>query len=600
MEIIKRPFSDFSRIFDILQYQKEKYPNPEALNAFSSNKWQPVSIQEIQDRVDAIACWFINNGYTKGEKIILVPIMGSPEWMILDYACQQLGLITVPVHPTSRSEEIEVILTETEAKFCITADEGLYNKFISLAEDRRMNILIHHLEPDKEGYFQPTQLTKALPEELDALNKIKKDITEDDILTILYTSGSSGTPKGVVLTHRNVVHNIKAILSLIPLEPGQRVISFLPFSHIFERATCYTYMAFGVSLYFSHDKESFTHDFKTVQPEFCTCVPRVLEKMYDFMQALSLDKNIFKRNLIKWAMAVGKNYEYSGRLRPLYSTKLFIARLLVLRQWRNMLGGKINYMVVGAASLRPEIGRLFSAAGIQVVEGYGMTETAPLITMNRFEPGLNRYGTVGLTIPGIDVRIDEPNEEQEGEILVKGPNVMQGYFKKPSLTKEAFTEDGWFRTGDIGTFVHQRFLKITDRKKDIFKTSAGKYIAPLPLQNHFAQSPFIQRCLIIGFQRPFVTALIVPHFPMVEAWCATENIHWTSPQFMVHNIKVRAKFQSEVDLLNEELPNFQRVRNFVLCHEEWTIESGEITNTLKPVRHLLVEHYMAEIEKMYG
>ena len=600
MEIIKRPFSDFSRIFDILQYQKEKYPNPAALNAFADGKWQSMTIQEIQERVDAVACWFMNNGYSKGEKIVLVPIMGSPEWMILDYACQQLGLITVPVHPTARSEEIEAILTETEAKLCITADEMLYKKFISLAEDRRTNILIHHLEPDKEGYFQPIQLTKTLPDELDVLNKIKKDIEEDDLLTILYTSGSSGTPKGVLLTHRNVVHNIKAILSLIPLEPGQRVISFLPFSHIFERATCYAYMAFGVSLYFSHDKESFTHDFKTVQPEFCTCVPRVLEKMYDFMQELSLDKNIFKKNLIKWAMAVGKNYEYSGRLQPLYSTKLFIARLLVLRQWRSMLGGKINYMLVGAASLRPEIGRLFSAAGIQVVEGYGMTETAPLITMNRFEPGLNRYGTVGLTIPGIEVRIDEPNEEQEGEILVKGPNVMQGYFKKPSLTKEAFTEDGWFRTGDIGTFVHQRFLKITDRKKDIFKTSAGKYIAPLPLQNHFAQSPFIQRCLIIGFQRPFVTALVVPHFPILEAWCATENIHWTAPQFMVHNIKVRAKFQAEVDRLNEELPNFQRVRNFVLCHEEWTIESGEITNTLKPVRHLLVEHYTAEIEKMYN
>ena len=359
-------------------------------------------------------------------------------------------------------------------------------------------------------------------------------------------------------------------------------------------------MAFGVSLYFSHDKESFTHDFKTVQPEFCTCVPRVLEKMYDFMQELSLDKNMLKKNLIKWAMAVGKNYQFSGRRRPLYATKLFIARLLVLRQWRSMLGGKIKYMVVGAASLRPEIGRLFSAAGIQVVEGYGMTETAPLITMNRFEPGLNRYGTVGITIPGIEVRIDEPNEEKEGEILVRGPNVMQGYFKKPSLTKEAFTEDGWFRTGDIGTFVHQRFLKITDRKKDIFKTSAGKYIAPLPLQNHFTQSPFIQRCLIVGFQRPFVTALIVPHFPILEAWCAAENIHWTSPQFMVHNIKVRAKFQAEVERLNEELLNFQRVRNFVLCHEEWTIESGEITNTLKPVRHLLVEHYKAEIEKMYN
>ena len=228
-----------------------------------------------------------------------------------------------------------------------------------------------------------------------------------------------------------------------------------------------------------------------------------------------------------------------------------------------------------------------------------MTETAPLITINRYEPGLNRFGTVGMTIPGIEVKIDQADETGEGEILVKGPNVMKGYYKRPELTKESFTEDGWFRTGDIGKFVHQRFLQITDRKKDIFKTSSGKYIAPLPLQNHFAQSTFIQRCLIIGFQRPYVTALIVPHFTLLEAWCMDQSIHWTSPPFMVHNIKVRAKLQEEVDRLNEELPNFQRVKNFVLCPEEWTIETGEITNSLKPVRHTLVEHYQSDIEKMY-
>jgi long-chain acyl-CoA synthetase len=228
-----------------------------------------------------------------------------------------------------------------------------------------------------------------------------------------------------------------------------------------------------------------------------------------------------------------------------------------------------------------------------------MTETAPLISINRFEPGLNRFGTVGPIIPGVEVMIDEPNEELEGEILVKGPNVMAGYFKRPELTKEAFTEDGWFRTGDVGKFVHKRFLKITDRKKDIFKTSAGKYIAPLPLQNHFAKSSFIQRCLVIGFQRPYVTALIVPHFEILQAWCAQEHIHWTSPQFMVYNIKVRARMEREVELLNEELPNVERVRNFVLCHHDWTTESGELTTTLKPVRKTLLDHFKREIEKMY-
>ncbi len=600
MEITVKRSIDFTRIFDIIEYQTEKYANPTALNTFSDGKWQGLSILEIKNKVDAISCWFIQNEFSKGEKIIFMPIMGSQDWMILDYACQQVGLIVVPIHPTLRPEEMETVLAETEAGLFITADAQLYEKFNPLLKKSGRIIQLHHIDPQLAEYFTPLYLTKADEGELKILHEIKKGIDTDDVFTILYTSGSSGIPKGVQLTHRNVIHNIKAILTLLPLEPSHRVLSFLPFSHVFERVACYTYMAFGVSLYFSQTKESFGHDFKTAKPYFCTCVPRVLEKMYDFMEEQLLTKNVLKRELIKWAMAVGKNYGIKSQNRFLYTIKLFIARKVVLSQWRKMLGGNIRYMVVGAASLRPDIGRLFTASGIHVIEGYGMTETAPLITMNRYEPGLNRFGTVGLVIPGIEVKIDQPDGEQGGEILVKGPNVMKGYYKRPELTKEVFTEDGWFRTGDVGKFVQQRFLKITDRKKDIFKTSAGKYVAPLPLQNHFAQSAFIQRCLIIGFQRPYVTALLVPHFTMLEAWCLEQGIHWTSPPFMVHNIKVKAKLREEVEKLNEELPNFQRIKDFVMCHEEWTIENGEITNTLKPVRHLLVDHYKVEIEKMYA
>jgi long-chain acyl-CoA synthetase len=312
-----------------------------------------------------------------------------------------------------------------------------------------------------------------------------------------------------------------------------------------------------------------------------------------------LQRNWFKRTLITWAMQVGKQYGQGGRVRLWFWIKLFFARMLVLSRWRKKLGGRIQYMVVGAAALRPDIGRMFSAGGIKIIEGYGMTEAAPLISINRFEPGQNRFGTVGIVIPGVDVRIDEPNENHEGEILVKGPNVMTGYFKRPDMTQSAFMEDGWFRTGDVGKFVHKRFLKITDRKKDIFKTSAGKYIAPQPLENHFSKSPFILHCMIIGFQRPYVAALIVPHEEVLEMWCVQENIHWTSLQFMVHNIKVRAKFQEEIDKLNDSLPNVEQVKNFMLCPQDWSAERGELTNTLKPVRQQLMENYQNEIEKMY-
>ncbi len=599
MEITKKPSVDFTRVFDIIEYQSIKYPNPKALNSFRSNQWTGFSITQIKNKIEAIACWFVDNDFKKEDKIVLVPEMGRPEWMILDFACQQAGLITVPIHPTSRDEEIEVILTETEPKLCITATAELNKKLAAIIQKSGQSLSTYHIEESTDGFFAPLNLPELSPEQSIIHQTQKSSIAESSVFTILYTSGSSGVPKGVLLTHINIISSIKAVLTLLPLEPGHKVISFLPFSHIFERMTCYSYMAFGVSLYFSEKKESFAHDFRTVRPYFCTCVPRVLEKMHDFLEEQLLEKNLIKRKVISWSLAVGKAYGSSFRIQPIFAIKLFLARILVLNQWRKKLGGKISYMVVGAASLRPEIGRLFSAAGIHVIEGYGMTETASLITVNRFEPGLNRFGTVGLTISGIDVMIDEPDEQHKGEILVRGANVTQGYFNKQELNSQVFTEDGWFRTGDVGKFVHGRFLKITDRKKDIFKTSSGKYIAPGPLQNHFIRSLFIERCLIIGFQRPYVTALIVPHMEILEAWCRQENIHWTAPQFMVHNIKVRARLRQELDLLNNSLPNVERVHDFALCHDDWSIERGELTPTLKPVRRVLEVNYQGEIEKMY-
>ncbi|MEQ8424683.1 MAG: AMP-binding protein, partial [Cyclobacteriaceae bacterium] len=500
------------------------------------------------------------------------------------------------IHPNLSDHEIEIIVNETESRLCITSKESLEQ--INRLTKNSVSFEVYQIESDSENYFSP--LTAYHPDEdlLGKIESIKSSIDPEDVVTILYTSGSLGEPKGVMLSHRNIVHNIKSMLTFIPLQPEHRVLSFLPFSHILERATTYGYLAFGVSIYFSENRESFTRDFQVVRPYFCTCVPRVLEKMYDYLQKERITHGILKRKVIQWAMDIGKRYKESKRIGLAYGIKLFFARLFVLNNWRKALGGKIRYMVVGAAALRPEIARLLSAAGVQVVEGYGLTETAPLVAINRFDAGMNRFGTVGPIAPGVEVKLERFENEDEGEILVKGPNVMKGYFKKPELTQSVFT-DGWFKTGDIGKMVDQYFLQITDRKKEIFKTSSGKYIAPLPLQNHFATSPFIQRCLILGFQRPFVTALIVPHFEILEAWCKNENIHWTSPEFMVHNIKVVDKFKSEIQGLNQEQPNHKQVRSFVLCPREWSVEQGEITATMKPVRKVLEGNFQVEIKKMY-
>jgi long-chain acyl-CoA synthetase len=590
---------DFSRVFDILPYQQQKYPGRDALNAFIRGRWVGYSIEEVQHRVDINSVWLQEQGYVKGDKIAIVPKMGKPEWMMLDFACQQLGVIVVPIHPTSSKAEYEFILSETKCKACIVADTALFYKLSLFVEKSFPKLDLYHLKAGEEGYFPAFDIKKVLPKAVEKLQEIKAGIAPEDVLTIMYTSGTSGEPKGVVLTHDNIVSCIKSVITLLPISYKDKVISFLPFSHIFERTSTYTYLVFGVSIYFAQNRENLEADIKSVRPIMFTGVPRVLEKMYDLLKEEAYTRNWVKRRLIKWAIKIGKGYRERSGFRWGYGLKLIMAKVLVLNRWKGRLGGKIKYVIVGAAALRPDIARLFSASGVKVRSGYGMTETSPYISTNRFEPGMNRFDTVGMPVAGIELTIHEPNENGEGEIWVKGPNVMQGYYHRPQLTQAVMTEDGWLKTGDVGKMVDKRFLKITGRVKDIFKTSAGKYIAPEPLQSYFKESLFIEHCLIIGFQKPFVTGIIVPNFSLLEKWCKKEKIHWTAPQFMVHNIRVIEKFQEEINHLNVPLPNFKTMRKFILCHEDWSIETGEYSASYKLIRHKLIEKHAKEIEKMY-
>ena len=589
---------DFTRVFDILSYQQKKYPQQKAIQGKVNGKWKSYPIDEVIRKTDLTTSWLIENGYQKGDKVAVIPKMGSPDWMVVDFACQQAGLILVPIHPTSTLEEIRFIVSETEAKLCITADVSLSEKISSLKEVTSCKVL-YHLEQEREGYFLQNAQYHDAYLDVEKLTQRKSNIQQEDILAILYTSGTSGTPKGVVLTHLNVVSSIKSMLTILPLRPSQRVLSFLPFSHIFERTASFTYMAFGAEIYFSQRLDELNQDFKTAKPFCCTCVPKTLEKMYDILNQKCLEKNIAKRWIIKWAMMVGEKYKDKQRQDILYRLKLIIARLLVLNTFRRALGGKIKFMAVGAAALRPDIGRLFSAAGIITLSGYGMTETSPFISVNRTEPGLNQFGTVGIPVPGVQIKIDSPDDKGEGEILVKGPNVMQGYYHRPEQTQEVFTDDSWFRTGDVGKMVNHRFLAITDRKKDIFKTSSGKYVSPQVLENYFTSSPFIMQCLILGFNKPFVVAVLVPNYSLLKTWCEEQGIHWTAPVYMVHNIKVLKKIQEEVDRLNEPLQSFERVKKFILCEEEWTVENKDLTTSFKPKRTRLLEKHNTQIEKLY-
>jgi long-chain acyl-CoA synthetase len=588
---------DFDRVFDVLQYQNGKYPNARAVNSFYNGEWNSKSINDVIENADAISHWLIQQGYRKGDKVAVIPSLGNSEWLILDFAFQQVGMILVPIHPTATVSDTEFILNETESVLCITFDYNHFQKVRSIENKSISNDCIFHLERNVEGFFKP--LLQPLTIDYSLLNERKNSIDKEDILAILYTSGTTSFPKGVMLTHSNVVSSIKSVLLILPLTPKHRVLSFLPFSHIFERTTCFTYLAFGVQIYFSTSHATLNNDFRLVKPHFCTCVPKTMEKMVDILNKKLYEKNWIRKKIIKWAMQIGVKYKGIRGQSLVYHFKLFLARLLVLNTFKKPLGGKLKYMAVGAAALQPDIARLFSASGIVALSGYGMTETSPFISTNRPEPGLNRFGTVGIPVAGVEVKIDSLDENNEGEILIKGPNVMKGYFKHPELTKEVFTTDGWFKTGDVGKIESKRFLVITDRKKNIFKTSSGKFVSPQVLENHFTSSPFISQCLIMGFNRPFVSAMFVPNFTLLKTWCDEQGIHWTAPNYMIYNVKVVKKIQEEVDNLNESLQGYERVKKFLLCEEEWTVENKDLTTSFKPKRNNLLEKHSKEIEKIY-
>ena len=591
--------NQFTRVFDILDYQLARYPQENAVNMFAEDKWQPISTGKLIEQTATVACWLLAQGYKKGDTIGIIPRQGSLDWLIIDFACQKIGVIIIPLHATSSREELAFILSETNPVLLIAADNQLTDTF-SRIQVNGVEMPMLSLAPDSEQTFQIAYDHNPLDEERAALENISAAIIPEDILTIMYTSGTSGEPKGAILTHKNMVSNILFTLAAFPLQSARKVLSYLPFSHILERSACYAYLACGASIYFVRSRDSFLADFQSVRPYFSTSVPRVLEKMYDFLQEQTLAKNWLVRNLTSWAIKTAQEYSKKRKNGVFLIIKLFFARILVLNKWKNQLGGKLKCMVVGAASLSPEIARMFSAAGIRIREGYGMTEASPLISLNRFAPGLNRFGTVGIPVPAMDLRIAEENEDGEGEIWIKGPNVMQGYFKRPELNKEVFTEDGWFKTGDVGKLVDGRYLQITDRKKDIFKTSAGKYIAPQPLENDLKSSPYIHQSLVLGFGRPFVSALIVPNFHLLEEWCKTENIHWTSPPYMVHNIKVNEKIEQEVSKINQKVAGFKQIKAFVLCAEEWTTDNKLLTATMKPIRKSLLKLNEKDLNKIYS
>ncbi|GAB4488158.1 MAG: long-chain fatty acid--CoA ligase [Saprospiraceae bacterium] len=601
---------DFARLFEILDYQQKRYPQQVALAGREQGKWHTWSTAELLAERDRVSAGLLHRGFHKGDKIGILAHCGSPQWTIADAAMLQIGVVPVPIHSTSRSDEIAHIAKDAGLRGCFVSNESMLEKlraasvaleFVFLFENVRRNAVPDELEQRSGVHWD--ELAQALTShDLEKIRYIRDGISENDLATLLYTSGTTGQPKGVMLTHANIVSNVKSVLAIVPVGPEVTAVSFLPLSHVFERMVTYVYQAAGTPIWYADAVENLPRILPEVRPHIFTAVPRILERMHERLLEERNRSGILKRKILDWAIRLGERFPYSGErgMPPDYFFKRLLADFLVFRSWRKKMGGRIRYIAVGAAALQPRLGRLFSAAKIDVREGYGLTETSPVLAFNRFEPGGVHFGTVGIPAPGVEVRIAEPDELGEGEIEVRGPNVMAGYWNLPDETAARFTDDGWFKTGDLGKFEFKRFLKITGRKSELFKTTSGKFVAPGFVEQQLAASPFISQAMAVGANQPYVGALIIPNFHLLEAWCRENNVHWTSPQFMVLNPKVEKLFRQEIERINEEkLGAIEKVRAFHLLHEPWTPENGHLTPTLKLRREVLAKQFAEEIKKMF-
>lgn len=600
---------DFHRIFDILPYQQSRFPQQVAMAGREAGKWRIWSTEALRYERDCISAGLMERGIHHGDFIGILAHAGSPQWCIADAAMLQLGIVPVPIHATARPDEIAHIVRDTGMKACFASNAEMMAKIVA-AGIKPEQVFSFESRPNKTAGELPNsglpwnELACEPDEHLKGRIQYFRDgIRPEDLATILYTSGTTGLPKGVMLSHSNIVSNVKSVLAIVPVGPKSTTVSFLPLSHIFERMVTYTYQAAGVPIWFVESLESLPETLREVRPHFFTAVPRVLERSYERLLELRDKSGKLSRKVMDWAIALGERFPYSGnRAMPFdYRLKRWLADLLVYRRWRKRMGGRIQYIAVGAAALQPRLGRLYSAAGVDVREGYGLTETSPVIAFNRFEPGGVHFGTVGIPAPGVEVRIAaEQDAEGNGEIEVRGSNVMMGYLHLPEETAERFTPDGWFKTGDIGRFEFKRFLKITGRKSEIFKTTTGKFVAPAYVEQQLMGSPYISQCMALGLNQPFVAALVVPNFKALETWCQENKVHWTAPQFMVLNHKIEKFYRQEIERINaEKLGPVETVRNFQLLHEDWTPENGLLTPTMKIRRDRVAERFADEIRKLF-
>ncbi len=584
---------EVKRIFDLLAYSKERYSIKEDLLAGKDNgEWVKYSIEQYIENANLISYGLLELGVTKGDKIASIS-NSRPEWNMLDMAIMQIGAVHVPIYPTISEADYKYILNHSEVQYVFVSGKDLLRKIDHIypeVPNIKGIYTFKHIDEHKH-LSELIALGKAnqKPEKLD---RIKADIGQDDLATMIYTSGTTGNPKGVMLSHKNLVSNFVAVSNIPPVDQYSKALSYLPLCHVYERMLNYMYQYLGISIYYAESMGTIMDNIQEVKPHIMTTVPRLLEKIYDrIIQKGNRLKGI-QKTIFFWAVNLGQEYEIEG-MSVWYKLKLSIARKLVFSKWLEAMGGRLRVMVSGGAALQARLGRVFWAAGINILEGYGLTEASPVIAVSSFEHGQAKIGTVGPPLRGIQVKISE-----QGELLAKGSNIMLGYYKDPEQTAEAIDKDGWLHTGDVAE-MENGLVKITGRLKTIFKTSMGKYISPEHIENKLVESPFIDNAFVVGENQKFAAALIVPDFPHLRDYCKVKGIKYTNDAEIVKDPVIKKRFEKEVAKYNSSFGDWEKIKKIQLIDHEWSLPTGELTASLKKRRKFIYEKYQGQVDQLF-
>jgi long-chain acyl-CoA synthetase len=587
---------EIKRVFDILDRLKTYAPKKDILNAKENKEWVSYSVDDFITRVNNTSAALLELGLQPGDTVAIMAA-NMPQWNFVDYGCQQVAMPSAPIFPTISNDDLKYILNHSQAKIIFISEKSTWQKLASIEEELpHLKFVFSFNKIEGVKHFSEFLALGIQDPRAEKINELKDKVSESDLLTILYTSGTTGQPKGVMISHKNMLSNVLVCRDIAPFTNQWRALSFLPLNHVYERFLNTEYLFQGVSIYYAESIETIGDNCREISPEIFVAVPRVLERVLERITSTGEKLSGSKKKIFDWSMSLAERFELHGANGAWYAFQRKVADLLVYKKWRAAVGGKVVAIVSGGAALNPRLERIFYCAGLNLLQGYGLTETCVVVSVNRFDEDRRMFGTVGIPVENSLVKI----AEEDGEILMKGPSLMMGYYKDPEATAEVIDREGWFHTGDIGTMVEGKFLKITDRKKEIFKTSAGKYISPIAIENKLKESKYIEQCMVIGEGQKFASALIIPSFIHFKEYCQQRKIEWEGNDAMLHHEALKKIIDEHVKKVNTSLAAFEQVKRYQLINATWGVESGEITPKLSLKRKAIKEKNRLLIEKIFG